>query len=228
MGVLCAVEHISNETAMHARAQANKSLAKVNRASHGPRVRAKAGKIQSKIQRCQRFAQGHYIENWSLKVWKTQNPRQTWKLKNLHKHVPLTLPGTMVGMVTNGTMAGVLMNGMMTGVLLDGTKVQNKRMTLPQAHFHLEAWMSVPPIESCSEHIPIELWSSCDGRFYRTATGEWIPDGGAWQFQGHDENGLLRSLSGGLTGVHKVLCSAAGHRGAKDDKMSTSDMTVDT
>ena len=48
-----------------------------------------------------------------------------------------------------------------------------------------------------------------DGRFYRTASGEWIPDGGAWQFQGYDENGLLRSLNGRLTGVHKVLCSAA-------------------
>ena len=45
-----------------------------------------------------------------------------------------------------------------------------------------------------------------DGRFYRTASGEWIPDGGAWQFQGRDENG---SLNGRLTGVHKVMCSAA-------------------
>ena len=42
-----------------------------------------------------------------------------------------------------------------------------------------------------------------------TACGEWIPDGGAWQFQRYDENGLLRSLNGRLTGVHKVLCSAA-------------------
>ena len=48
-----------------------------------------------------------------------------------------------------------------------------------------------------------------DGSFYRTASGEWIPDGGAWQIQGNDESGLLRSLSGRLTGVHKVLCSAA-------------------
>ena len=58
---------------------------------------------------------------------------------------------------------------------------------------------------SCSEHISTELWS----RSYRTASGEWIPDGGAWQFPGYDENGLLRSLNGRLTGVHKVLCSAA-------------------
>ena len=66
-----------------------------------------------------------------------------------------------------------------------------------------------------------------DGRFYRTASGEWNPDGGAWQFQGFDENGLLRSLIGRLTGVHKVLCSAEKSR-AKDDKISTSDVTVDT
>ena len=39
-----------------------------------------------------------------------------------------------------------------------------------------------------------------DGTFYRTASGEWI-DGGAWQFQGYDENGLLRSLNGKLTGL---------------------------
>ena len=28
----------------------------------------------------------------------------------------------------------------------DGTRVGNKRMTLPQAHFHLEVWMSVPTV----------------------------------------------------------------------------------
>ena len=48
-----------------------------------------------------------------------------------------------------------------------------------------------------------------DGRFYRTASGELIPDGGAWQFQGYDENGLPRSLNGRLTDAHQVLCSAA-------------------
>ena len=38
MGVLSAVEHIFNETAMHAKAQASNRMAKANRASHGPRV----------------------------------------------------------------------------------------------------------------------------------------------------------------------------------------------
>ena len=41
MGVLSAVEHIFNETAMYARAQASNLLTRANRASHGPRVRAK-------------------------------------------------------------------------------------------------------------------------------------------------------------------------------------------
>ena len=48
-----------------------------------------------------------------------------------------------------------------------------------------------------------------NGIFCRTASSEWIPHGGAWQFQRYVENGLLRSLNGRLTGVHKALCSAA-------------------
>ena len=48
-----------------------------------------------------------------------------------------------------------------------------------------------------------------DVGFDRTVSGEWIPDGGAWQCQRYDENGLLGSLNGRLTGVHKVFCSAA-------------------
>ena len=66
-----------------------------------------------------------------------------------------------------------------------------------------------------------------DGRFHRKATGEWILDGGAWQFQGYDKNGLCRSLNGRLTGVHKV-CAVRQKSRAQDDTISTSDMTVDT
>ena len=150
MGVLSAVEHNFNETAMHARAQGSNRLAKANRASHGPRVRAKAiakrtteNPMDPKVSKAHTRAKHRKLVS---QVLKTRNQRQARTLKNLHRHVPLTLPGTMVGMVTNGTMAGVLMNGIMTGVLLDGTKVGNKRMTLPQAHFHLEVWRSVPPL----------------------------------------------------------------------------------
>ena len=67
-----------------------------------------------------------------------------------------------------------------------------------------------------------------DGRFYRTASGEWILDGGAWQFQGYDGNSLLRSLSARLTGVHTKFCAALQRSRAKDDKISIWDMTVVT
>ena len=44
------------------------------------------------------------------------------------------------------------------------------------------------------------------GRFL--SNSQCCVDGGAWQFQGYDENGLCRSLNGRLAGVHKVLCVA--------------------
>ena len=94
-----------------------------------------------------------------------------------------------------------------------------------------------PGHKSCSEHIPIAAVNTFplnfgpipagDGRFNRTARGEWIPDWRAWRFQGYDENGMHRSLNGTLTGVHKVLCSAAEiARAGRQD--FTSDTMVDT
>ena len=79
-------------------------------------------------------------------VLQTRNRMQVRKLRNPQRHTPRTLPRTMVGSVTKGTMVGVSMSGMTTGVQLVGTKVGKKRMTLPQAHFRLEVWMSVPPV----------------------------------------------------------------------------------
>ena len=46
----------------------------------------------------------------------------------------------------SGMVAGVVMNGMMTGVRLDGTKVVNKRLTIPQAHFHLTFGCQCQPV----------------------------------------------------------------------------------
>ena len=77
-GFFHAVEHIFNETAMHARTQASSRLAKTNRASHGPRVRAKVrvkrtranpkeNPMEPKCEpRCQRLTQGQNIDSWSL------------------------------------------------------------------------------------------------------------------------------------------------------------------
>ena len=76
MGVLSAVLHIFNETAMHARTQASNRLARANRASHDPRVRAKVrvkrtrekSKGQSQGTKDAKGShKGQNIENWSLK-----------------------------------------------------------------------------------------------------------------------------------------------------------------
>ena len=145
MGVSISVEHIFNETAMQARTPASNRLAKADRASHGPRVRTmarvrrtrenpKENPKEPKVPKDRTRAKHRKLVS---QVLKTRNQRQARTLRNLHRRVPLTLPGTMVGIVTNGTMAGVL---------LDGTKVGNKRMTLPQAHFHFEFWISVPRV----------------------------------------------------------------------------------
>ena len=108
MGVFSTVEHIFNETAMYARAQASSRLAKTNRASNGPRVRAKARvkktrenpkdnpkepKVRTKVPEAYTRAKHRKLVS---QVFKTLNQRQARKHRNLHRHVPLTLSGTMV------------------------------------------------------------------------------------------------------------------------------------
>ena len=116
-----------NETAMHARAQASNRLARANRASHGPRVRAKARvtrtsenpkesrkepKVRTKLPKAHTRVKHRKLV---YLVLKTRNQRQARKLRNLHKHFPLTFHGFMMdGVLTIGMMAGVLMNGMLT------------------------------------------------------------------------------------------------------------------
>ena len=233
MGVLSAVEHIFSETAMHARTQASNRLAQVNRASHGPRVRAKVrvkrtrenpqeNPKEPKVPEVRTRAKHRKLIS---QVLKTRNQRHARTLRNLHRYVPLTLPGTMVGIVTNGTMDGVLLNGMMTGVLLDGNGRWEQTYDTSASSFSLGGLdVSATNSPKRLEWVKMNLDTGAavntfplnfgpegagDGRFYRTESGEWILDGGAWQFQGYNENGLLRSLNGGLTGAHNVLCSAA-------------------
>ena len=97
-GVLSAVEHISNETAMHARTQAWNRLAKANRASHCPRVRAKVrvkrtrenleeNPKEPKVPVARTRAKHRKLVS---QVLKTLNQRQARTLRNLHRHVPLT------------------------------------------------------------------------------------------------------------------------------------------
>ena len=79
-GCLSAVEHMFNETAMHARTQASNRLARANKASHGPRVRAKERETMGK-------SKGKFNG--------TKGPKGSHKGNT----------STMVGIVTNGMMA---------------------------------------------------------------------------------------------------------------------------
>ena len=109
----------------------------------------------------------------------------------------------------NGTTAGVWMNGMMTGVVLDGMKDCERTHDTSVSSFSLESseWVKMNLDTGAGVNtFPSNFGAQGlgDGSFH-----DWIPDGEAWQYQGYNENGLPRSLSGRLTGVHKVLCSAA-------------------
>ena len=112
-------------------------------------------------------------------------------------------------------------------------------MTLPQAHIHLGSGCQCPKrfewakmdldTGAAANTYPLNFGpdGAGDGRFYRTARGGWIPDDGASRFKGYDENGLLRSLNGRLSGVHKC-CVVLQRLLAWEDNISTWDMTVDT
>ena len=136
MGVFSAVEHIFNETAMHAKAQESNRMAKANRASHGPRVsphsltqaRVKRAsenpkenpeepKVRTKVPKAYTKAKHRKLVS---EVLKTRIRRQAQTFRNLHKHVPLTIHGTTAGVSMKGTMAGVVLNGM---------KIVNEHMT---------------------------------------------------------------------------------------------------
>ena len=150
MGVLVRWSTCSTRLQCTQDTKASNRLAKANRASHGPKVRAKVrvkrtreNPKEPQVPKVRTRAKHRRLVS---QVIKTRNQRQDRTLRNLYRHVPLTLPATMFGIVMNGTMAGVFMNRTMAGVLLDGTMAGNKRMTLPQAHFHLEVWILVPPV----------------------------------------------------------------------------------
>ena len=103
------------------KAQASNHLVKANKASHGPRVRAKErvrsarenSKENPKVPKVRTRVKPRKLVYQVLKTW---NQRQVQKLRN--RRIPLTiLTRTILGVM----MAGVTMNEMRTGVRLDDT-----------------------------------------------------------------------------------------------------------
>ena len=232
MGALSAMEHIFNGTAMHARAQATNRLAKANRASRGPRVgkgksKENNGKSKGKSNGTKGTKGSHKgktsktglsgLENSKSEASsETQKSAQTcptdtswndgwnsdewnvgWSLDEWNDD--WSSVGWYEGWEqTYDTSA----SSFLLGSLDVSATSSPKRFEQVKMNLDTGAAVNTFPLNFGPE-------GAGDGRFHRTASVEWIPDGGPWQFQGYDETGLLRSQSGRLTGVHKVLCMAA-------------------
>ena len=97
------------------KAQARNRMAKANRASNGPIV---CPQTQAKVM------EGRTREN------PKDNPKKETKVRTKVPKVRTR--------ATDRKLVSQVWSGMMIGVMLDGTKVGNKRMTLPQSHFHVE------------------------------------------------------------------------------------------
>ena len=142
---------------MHARAQASNRLARANRASHGPRVRAKARvkktignpkespkepKVRSKVPKAHTRGKTSKTGLSGLENSKSERSSDT---QESAQTCPPDNPWIHDGWSPDEWNDGVLMNRMMTGVRLDGTKV-GKRTTILKAPFHLEVWILVPRV----------------------------------------------------------------------------------
>ena len=124
-----------------------------------------------------------------------------------------------------------MVSGMTTGAQLDGMKAGNKpcdnsASALSLGSFRPKRFEWAKMNLDTGAAVNFGSDGAGDGRFHRTASGECIPDGGAHKCQGYDEHGLCRSLNGGLTGVHKVLCSAGEIACKRHIKISVWDHTV--
>ena len=224
MGVISALEHICNGTAMHAKAQASNRMAKANRASHGPRVRAKARvkktlknpkekpkepKARTKVPKActgaktSKFGLSGRANSKQEASSDTQESAQTcttntswndgwnddewndgWSLDKLNDD--WSSVGWHEGWEQTYHNSG---SSFSLGGLDVSATSSPKRFEWVKMNLDTGAAVNTFPLNFGPA-------GAGDGRFYRTAIGEWIPDGGAWQFHGYDENGLLRSLNG--------------------------------
>ena len=206
--------------------QASNRMAKANRASHGPRV---SPHCQAQAQARVKKTRGNPKDNLKEPKVRTKVPKaytraehrklvsQVLKTRNrrLHSHVQVTQwndgwsfdewndDRSSVGWhkgweQTYDTSASSFSLG---GLDVSATN-SPKRFEWVKMNLDTAAAVNKFPLNFGPD-------GAGDGIFYRTASGECIFDGGAWKFQGYDERGLLGSLNGRLTGVHKVLCSAA-------------------
>ena len=203
MGVSSAVEHIFNETAMHARTQASNRLARANRASHGPRARAK---VRVKIRR------GNPKENAKENPKEPKGKTSKTGLSGLENSKSEASSESQESAQTCPTDTS-WNDGWNCDEWNDGWSFDEWNDDRSSVGWH-EGWGKTYDTSASSlsfggldlgatsspkrfEWVKVNLDTGAavntfplnfgqagagDGRFYRTASGEWIPDGGAWQF----------------------------------------------
>ena len=220
MGVLSAVQHTFNENAMQARTPASSCLAKAIRASHGPLVifHSQAKEIVKRTKEnpkdCPKEPR---VRTKDPKVPKAHAKVKTSKmgisgLENLKSE---TCSETQESLHTSWIHEEWSPDDWNDGWSLDEWNDDRScvgwHQDCEQTHDTSVSSFSLWVKMNLDTGAAVDTFLSnfgpegiADGSFY-----DWIPDGEAWQFQGFDENGLPRSLSGRLTDAHEVLCSTA-------------------
>ena len=207
MVVSSAVEHMFKETAVHANATASNHLAKANRASHGQRVEGK-GKSKEIKEKSKGTSKGHKSATGSYTSKSSKIGRS-----GLENPKPETNSEALESAPTCPTDTSYMDNSWCD----DGWSYDEWNDDWSAVGQH-EGWDQTcdhstrSPSFGSSDHgarmkmnveavvavntFPLHVGpdGAGDGRFYRTASGECIPDGRAWQFQGDHEHGLSRSL----------------------------------
>ena len=150
MGVLSAVEHMFNETAMHARAQASSRLARANRACHGPRVRAKE-RVKKTREKPKESPEEPKMRSKAPKAHTRVKHRklvyQSGKLEirdKLGTHESAQTCTTDNSWIHDGWSLVEWNDDWSSIGWHEGWERTNERTTIPQAHFQLEVWILVP------------------------------------------------------------------------------------
>ena len=225
-------------------------LAKANRASQGPRVRAKARgkktrenrkenpkepKVRTKVLKAHTRAKHRKLVS---QVARTRNRKQVLTLRNLHRHVlDISWKDGWNGDEWNdGRSFDEWNDDWSSGRLHEGWEqtYDTSATSFSLGGLDFSVTCSPKPFEWVKMNLETGAAGNTfslnfapevagDGRYYRTASGDWIPDGGAWQFQGYDENGFSERKTHWCTQSFVLQRSRA-----KDDRCSTSSMTVTT
>ena len=173
MGVVCAVEHIFNETAMHEKAQATNRMTMVNRASHGPRV-SPHSQAQARVKKTG-ISKGKFKKEPKVR---TEVPKA---------HTRANIKAGLSSLENSKSEASSLNDGWNGDEWNDGWEqtYDTSASSFSLGGLDVSATNSPKRLEWVKMNLdtgvavnPFPLNFGPERAFYRTASGEWILDGG--------------------------------------------------